>query len=172
MGRIKNKGSNEMKMDMTPMIDIIFQLIIFFMCSIKFKTLEGKLASYLPKDVGINSSQVANPDMNEIRIRLIYDETQPMNTKIFVKPYGADGVRMNDWSQLKADIAQRYQSIVARNLTWPFIIDPESKIPMQSVVYALDMCRSAGIEDVRFAAKSPVTDSLSGLGDKSNKWGK
>ena len=29
--------------DMTPMIDVTFQLIIFFICTIKFKTLEGKL---------------------------------------------------------------------------------------------------------------------------------
>ena len=39
---------------MTPMIDVTFLLLIFFMCTLKFKTLEGKLAAYLPKDVGVN----------------------------------------------------------------------------------------------------------------------
>ncbi|MDF1837417.1 MAG: biopolymer transporter ExbD, partial [Planctomycetota bacterium] len=40
-------------MDMTPMIDVTFLLLIFFMCTLKFKVLEGKLTAYLPKDVGV-----------------------------------------------------------------------------------------------------------------------
>jgi len=39
--------------DMTPMIDVTFQLIIFFMLQ-KFKTLEGKLSAFLPKGEGVN----------------------------------------------------------------------------------------------------------------------
>ena len=38
-------------MDMTPMIDVVFLLIIFFLC-IDFKILEAKLPAYLPKDKG------------------------------------------------------------------------------------------------------------------------
>lgn len=46
----------EVKMEMTPMIDVTFLLLIFFLCSIKFKVLEGKLQTYLPKDVGVNTT--------------------------------------------------------------------------------------------------------------------
>ena len=42
----------EAEMDMTPMIDIVFQLLIFFLLSAKFISLEGQLSSYLPKDRG------------------------------------------------------------------------------------------------------------------------
>jgi len=41
------------EMEMTAMIDVTFLLLIFFMCTLKFKTLEGKLSAYLPKDVGV-----------------------------------------------------------------------------------------------------------------------
>ena len=41
----------EHKIDMTPMIDVVFLLIIFFLC-IDFKVLEAKLPAYLPKDKG------------------------------------------------------------------------------------------------------------------------
>ena len=42
----------QVELQMTPMIDVVFLLLIFFMCSTKFKTLEGKLEAYLPKDLG------------------------------------------------------------------------------------------------------------------------
>jgi biopolymer transport protein ExbD len=35
--------------NMTPMIDVVFQLLIFFMLTMKFKEVEGKLLSQLPK---------------------------------------------------------------------------------------------------------------------------
>jgi len=47
----------ESKLDMTPIIDVTFNLLIFFMCTLKFKTLEGKLVSYLPTDRGLSSKQ-------------------------------------------------------------------------------------------------------------------
>jgi biopolymer transport protein ExbD len=173
MAKFKGNERNEPKLDMTPMIDIIFQLIIFFMCSIKFKALEGKLSSYLPKEGYFNwPPPPPPPNMDEIRIKLVYDDSMDMNTKILVKPYGADAVRITGWKALSTDIGARYTALRAQKLEWPFIIDPESKIPMQAVVSALDACRSAGIEDVRFAAKSPVSDELSSLGTKANKWDK
>ena len=39
--------------NMTPMIDVVFQLLIFFMLSMHFKEVEGKLLSQLPKDKGL-----------------------------------------------------------------------------------------------------------------------
>ncbi|MCA8974353.1 MAG: biopolymer transporter ExbD [Planctomycetes bacterium] len=47
----------EAKSDMTPMIDCVFLMIIFFLC-IEFKILEAKLPAYLPKDKGSQSTQV------------------------------------------------------------------------------------------------------------------
>ena len=46
----------EAELDMTPMIDIVFQLLIFFLLSAKFIALEGQLSSYLPKDRGLQAS--------------------------------------------------------------------------------------------------------------------
>ena len=57
----KQATSEEIEMQMTPMIDVTFLLLIFFMCSIKFKLLDGKLAAYLPKEVGVNASPIDVP---------------------------------------------------------------------------------------------------------------
>ena len=49
----------EVKPDMTPMIDTVFLMIIFFVC-IDFKVLESKLSAYLPKDSGTKAA-IAEP---------------------------------------------------------------------------------------------------------------
>ena len=43
-------------MDLMPMVDIIFQLLIFFLLSAKFIAFEGQLQAYLPKDRGDQST--------------------------------------------------------------------------------------------------------------------
>lgn len=57
----------EMDMDMTPMIDVVFLLIIFFLC-IDFKILEAKLPAYLPKDVGAHKTDVEPQEKLNIKI--------------------------------------------------------------------------------------------------------
>lgn len=65
-----------MKGDMTPMIDVTFQLLIFFMLTIEFKQLEGKLAAYLPKDVGVNQSEAEPKEKVEIVLRVAAEGTK------------------------------------------------------------------------------------------------
>lgn len=55
-------------LNMTPMIDVVFQLLIFFMLTMHFKEVEGKLLSQLPKDKGLSPSHVLQPELQEIRI--------------------------------------------------------------------------------------------------------
>ncbi len=72
MGRRKRKVDTEKPVEppMTPMIDVIFQLLIFFILTMKFKEVEGKLLSQLPKDKGLSSSSVPQPELQEVRIVL------------------------------------------------------------------------------------------------------
>ena len=158
MARIKRKKQNDdMELQMTAMIDVIFQLLIFFMCATKFKSLEGKFLSYLPKDVGLESSVVVNPNLDEVRIRLIFDESAQatMLTQIQIK-LTADRYFLENWEDLAQDMQARYDVHEANNVEIPFVIDPDPQVPLQAVVYALNACRKARIEDVRFAAKSRV----------------
>ena len=63
-------AERESRLDMTPMIDVTFLLLIFFMCTLKFKTLDGKLSAYLPKDVGVNTTPAEPKEKIEIRMDL------------------------------------------------------------------------------------------------------
>ncbi len=64
-------AQEEAEMDMTPMIDVVFLLIIFFLC-IDFKILEAKLPAYLPKDVGSFDDEVEPQE--KVRIKIVMDE--------------------------------------------------------------------------------------------------
>ncbi len=80
----KNKRVIEKaEMDMTPMIDIVFQLLIFFLLSAKFIALEGQLSSYLPKDRGLQAAfSKIEPDEVIFFLDWIADETEPLTGKV------------------------------------------------------------------------------------------
>src|SRR5262245_12877517 len=67
-GAAMGDGDEAVQVNVTPLIDIIFCLCLFFLCSLKFKQLEGKMDSWLPKDKGNQAGGIANATMDEIRI--------------------------------------------------------------------------------------------------------
>ena len=79
-------SKEESELEMTPMIDVTFLLLIFFMCTLKFKTLEGKLSAYLPKDVGVNTTQAEPIEKVEILVRLKKDASGQKMTGQKLKP--------------------------------------------------------------------------------------
>jgi len=72
MSVLSDIAQEEHKMAMTPMIDVTFLLLIFFLCTIKFKVLEGKLSAYLPKDVGVNQTEAEPVEKIEITIKIVH----------------------------------------------------------------------------------------------------
>lgn len=67
--KAKDAIKEEVKLELTPMIDVTFLILIFFMCTLKFKTLEGKLLSYLPTDRGLaNNPSEKPPPIPEIKL--------------------------------------------------------------------------------------------------------
>ena len=55
------------------MIDVTFLLLIFFIVTLKFKTLEGRLDAALPKDVGVNQSEAEEVEKIDLLIRVVRD---------------------------------------------------------------------------------------------------
>ena len=56
---------NPVAINVVPMVDVIFCLCVFFMCSFKFKAIEGKFDSWLPRDKGLGDPS-ALPNMIEV----------------------------------------------------------------------------------------------------------
>jgi len=70
MSVLSDIATEEIEMEMTPMIDVTFLLLIFFLLTIKFKVLEGKLMAYLPKDIGVNATPAVPVEKVEITIHI------------------------------------------------------------------------------------------------------
>ncbi|MHC4823566.1 MAG: ExbD/TolR family protein [Planctomycetota bacterium] len=68
MVRRKKKKFEEIKPDMTPMIDVTFLLLIFFIVTLKFKVLEGRLDAALPKDRGTSTSEAEEIEKVDIML--------------------------------------------------------------------------------------------------------
>lgn len=148
---IKPPEDVNMELNMTPMIDVIFQLIIFFMCSIHFKSLEGKLYSYLPRDKGMSNTSVTDPILDEVRIKLAFSENSPLLTRIKV----GDKDFASDWDSLFKHMQGLASSLITPSGDIiPVKIDTDEMIPVQAVVNALNICKKAGVQKTEFAAKT------------------
>jgi hypothetical protein len=58
------------QLNMTPMIDVVFQLVTFFLLTLKFTTPEGRIDSELPKDRGLAPTPTIIKDFENIKVKL------------------------------------------------------------------------------------------------------
>ena len=61
---------DEPGLNMTPMIDIVFQLIVFFLLTLKFKSVDSRIDSSLPKDVGPDPRVVVVEETPRVVVKL------------------------------------------------------------------------------------------------------
>ena len=152
------------ELQMTPMIDVTFLLLIFFMCTLKFKKLEGKLSAYLPKDVGVNQSQAEPKEKIELRLdvkaqgnkinakgnpytkededaglRFVYD-----NTRVIEYSIGARKTTNLD------DVAKSLKNFYQQDKERPATIDPRQGVITEDVVKVLDVALDVGFTDITF----------------------
>ena len=78
-------AQEEAKADMTPMIDVVFLMIIFFIC-IEFKVLESKLDAFLPTDKGSQSTVVEPEEQLSMKIHVMEKGTRDYSE------YGGKGI--------------------------------------------------------------------------------
>ena len=152
----------ESKLEMTSMIDVTFLLLIFFMCTLKFKTLEGKLAAYLPKDVGVNTDDTEPIEKVEITLRVLREGTKldPRGQKEWSGvpgsrfKYGSDRLVEYQVSATKttelAKLQERLKSIHLSDPERPATIDARQGTVYADVVKVLDAALLADFKEVTF----------------------
>ena len=143
---IGESEENPVAINVTPLVDIIFCLCVFFMISFKFKQLEGKFETWLPKEKGFEGMPL-KAVIEEIRVALFWDD---VNLKV-VRKYGTRFVPEND--QLYQLISESYADF--KRLNKPDIgltIDADFRVPWESIVEVMNVGRKAGVSKVEFAA--------------------
>jgi biopolymer transport protein ExbD len=140
---------DEPDLNMTPMIDCVFQLLIFFMLTGKFVTAEGKLAAYLPKDKGLMNFKIEEQKL-PVRVLLRWNPTIN-KCKIYVGQvlcnYNDEGISraLQKVKQIKQTGADKAE------------IDAGADVPMSWVVQSLNMLIKAGMPEINFTgAMNPL----------------
>ena len=141
MARKKKAEIEDVKLELTPMIDVTFLLLIFFICTMKFKVLEGKLVTNLPKDVGVNSSPV-DDILEKVEIDILVDKTRPEGFKVAIN------------SVVVQDLKTFYNRIVAfirNDAETRATLYPREGVNYEQVVKVVDQLLAANLTDITFA---------------------
>ena len=141
-----DEAAEEPTLNLTPMIDVVFQLLIFFMVAAKFKTLEGKLLAYLPKDKGLKNVKVEEQKL-PIRVSMRWNP-RTQQAKIYV---GTTNLGIVEQGGLEK--AMRQVQRIFKTGTTKSEIDAVPELPFRYVVQVLNMLMQTDVEEISFAAQ-------------------
>ncbi len=139
----RQRGSR-LDLPMTPMIDVVFLLIIFFLCTASFQATEEVLPTSLSLPGSVDAKVKAEPeleDLDEVVVKLSWEDGRP-RWEINNRAYG----RLEEVGGVLGAIVRRVQEDL------PVILDVEGRVPMENVIDLYDLCRRVGLERIRFAA--------------------
>jgi biopolymer transport protein ExbD len=133
---------------MTPMIDCVFLLLIFFVCAASFQVIEDVLPTELPPSGAVEAA-VLPPEIRELGQVVLKLQVAGGQVAVALnnRPFGRA-----DMPQLRANLVELAQ--VAPEI--PVILDIAQEVPVGFVVEVYDICRVAGFETINFAASEAV----------------
>ena len=120
--------------NLTPMVDIVFQLIIFFMVGTKFTEMEKKIDLSVPTVA--NSANL--PDAPEKRIINVYRDGRIELDK-----------QMVSLEQLQGELS----AWRGRSVNQTVVVRGDAEGPLQNVASVLTACRDAGISDMGISVR-------------------
>lgn len=148
----KSRGPSKAKMQapLMPMIDVTFQLLLFFILLCEFRLREGQIPGTLP-DTG-EGPRIPQPmDLKELTIALRPTSYHP-DTGMPIVAYfvGRDGVGIRDPAKLYNRL-RAHQSSLGGSKEIPIMIEPRDDVPWQYVIEAYNQAFRAEFENIGFA---------------------
>jgi biopolymer transport protein ExbD len=151
---------------LTPMVDVIFLLLIFFMYSARFRTLEGQLGVELPSGrASVRVQQELEKEVKSVTISLRWDGSR---TRVFLEGNEFQETttdRIFGYLGLQGALTEKLLRLKGLIPNATAIIDSDPQVPMEYLVGAVNSCVRAGWEKVSFlqlhlgAAGSPASTS-------------
>jgi biopolymer transport protein ExbD len=153
----KGKKSENVELKMTAMIDVVFQLLIFFLVGTKFRVPEGELEAYLPEEGAPTNQTRRLEEVDEIRVSLLVShrgatgEPRVLIDNKRVQPGSRFGKSPMAW--LESELFRLGKSKAMRDEV-PIIISAEPDLSYKWVIATLNTCRKARFKKVNFAASA------------------
>lgn len=129
---------------MTPLIDIVFQLLIFFICASSGHLREWLLPADFGPGTGATTAEVVEKPLGEVRVRLTRVDDQP---RILI-----ESMECPDWGSVR----ETFTVLAETAIEIPVILDISPDSRMEDVVRVYDLCRAAGFRQLAFSAKGPA----------------
>ena len=138
---------NREAMSMTPMIDVVFLLLIFFVCASIGQTKELLLSTPL----AAGSLATENPPTvpPEQRRDKVYLKLLRVGDQTVVD---LDGRQMTEWATVRNLLVE----LARLDPNIPVIIDTADQVPLGDMIGLYDVCRSADFEKIDFAISRPA----------------
>jgi len=139
--KCKSPRTKPVELRMTPIIDVIFLLLIFFVCTANFNPLEKMLSmdTSLPGSVKVESVQFDPVNLDVVLIQISFDR----------EPHWQ--IEGNQYTSLH-EVQNLLRSIREINEDIPVIIESADNVPMENVIDVYDVCCLAGLSNIQFAA--------------------
>lgn len=144
---------NPVGINVTALVDIIFCLCLFFMCSLKFRELDGQMDAWLPKDVGICDGGPIDAPRDEMRVLLSRNESTGEAQRLYDRrPISDDSAGDAILRRLLHEDVRTFRE--RGILDCPLIIDAGERVPWSEVVAVMDMAKSEDIKRIEFGVGS------------------
>ena len=135
----------EVDMDsaMTPMIDVVFLLLVFFVWTASFVAAEQVLPSQLSSQLGDQKSDTITPpdesDLDQVVVRIAWQETQP-----------TWAINDQKYSDLES-VNRQLQRLANAAAATPIILHPQPNVPLGHVIETYDVAKRCRFETISFA---------------------
>jgi biopolymer transport protein ExbD len=143
---IYSRRRDELSLQMTPMIDVVFQLLVFFVWTCSFQIVENTLPSQLAAVPGHASPAADLPperDFDDVVVRILWRAGRP-------------AWRVNGAPAASLPAVRRTLAGIARiKPDAPIVLHPDQEVPLGGVIDVYDLCRLQGFQKIQFVASLP-----------------
>jgi biopolymer transport protein ExbD len=140
--RLKRKNSKSLILDMTPLIDVVFLLLIFFMVATTFQDVDSSVNIELPKSSSEHKITIKTLEVKinkDLEIYLIVNDLNGKNEMMKV-----------DQGDLKEKLGQKLEVAEDKNV----IVSADKSVNYQSLIEVLDIAKEAGAGSLDLNTKS------------------
>ncbi len=136
-----NNEDDPVAINSTALIDVIFCLCLFYMCSFHFKGLEGKVESWLPKGHGVHTGPLSKIPIDDVRLSLDVDPaTGAVETRFGARRVESRAHLDELLRETRAEVAALGRKEARA------VIDATPRVPWQAVIHAIDRARASAFE--------------------------
>ena len=142
MRQLKKKSQSKPQIQIAPLIDAVFLLLIYFMVTSSLEKQEADISFELPGTVE-QEEPLELPDEQVIEIR--------ENGQIIVNEYSYDSPQSNRLIELQAMLTRLQESSLANKTVTQVTIAPDPKTRHAQIIRVMDAVAAAGITGVNFS---------------------